>query len=225
LGWEAAPGDDARIRQLRGIVLDAMGTLVKDPSVIARARETDTDSGSDPDIASACLSIVASAGDDETFDDFVRRSAAAPTPQAQLRYLYAVGTFPTEELALRAARHAMSDDVRAQNGPFVIQRALRNREYGPAVWAFVRDHWDEIRARFSPSLVPRLIDGVTWLVDDASIADVPRFLADHPVPEAARVIAQHLERQRVHRALVDRERERLSGALLANPKAHRNSPA
>jgi puromycin-sensitive aminopeptidase len=216
LGWDPAPTDDARTRQLRGIVLDAMGTLVKDPSVIARARETDPDSGADPDIASACVAIVASAGDDETFDDFVRRAAAARTPQAQLRYLYALGTFPTADLALRAARYAMSDDVRPQNGPFVIQRALRNREHGPLVWAFVRDHWDEVRARFSGSLIPRLVDGVTWLVDDASVVDVPRFLADHPVPEGARVIAQHLERQRVHRALVDRERERLAAALLEN---------
>jgi len=117
---------------------------------------------------------------------------------------------------LRAARYAMSHDVRPQNGPFVIQRALRNRDYGPVVWAFARDHWDDVRARFSGSLIPRLVDGVTWLVDDSSVVDVPRFLADHPVPEGARVIAQHLERQRVHRALVDRERDRLSAALLAD---------
>ncbi|MDQ1508518.1 MAG: puromycin-sensitive aminopeptidase, partial [Actinomycetota bacterium] len=216
LGWDPAPTDDARTRQLRGVVLDAMGTLVEDPSVIARARETDPDSATDPDVASACVAIVASAGDDETFDDYVRRAAAARTPQAQLRYLYALGAFPTADLALRAARYAMSDDVRPQNGPFVIQRALRNREHGPLVWAFVRDHWDEVRARFSGSLVPRLVDGVTWLVDDSSVVDVPRFLADHPVPEGARMIAQHLERQRVHRALVDRERGRLAAALLEN---------
>ena len=216
LGWEPGPSEDARTLQLRGVVLDAMGTLVEDPSVIGRARETNTDSRTDPDVASACVAIVAGNGDDETFDDYVQRAATANTPQAQLRFLYALGTFPTEQLSLRAARHAMSDAVRAQNGPFVIQRALRNREHGPLVWAFVRDHWDEVRARFSGSLIPRILDGVTWLVDDASVVDVPRFLADHPVPEGTRVIAQHLERQRVHRALVDRERTRLSAALLAD---------
>jgi puromycin-sensitive aminopeptidase len=214
LGWEPDATDDARTRQLRGIALDAMGTLVEDPSVIARARETNTDAGTDPDVATASVAIVAASGDDETFDEFAQRAATATTPQAQLRFLYALGTFPTEELALRAAQHAMSDAVRPQNGPFVIQRALRNREHGPLVWAFVRDHWDEVRARFSGSLIPRILDGVTWLVDDASVVDVPQFLADHPVPEGTRVIAQHLERQRVHRALVDRERARLSAALL-----------
>ena len=71
-----------------------------------------------------------------------------------------------------------------------------------------------MRSRFSGSLVPRLLDGVTWLVDDASLADVPRFLEANPVPEGARVIAQHLERQRVHVSAVARERERLSAALL-----------
>jgi puromycin-sensitive aminopeptidase len=215
LGWEPGAAEDDRTRQLRGIVIDAMGTLVEDPSVIARARETEADSNTDPDIASACVAIVAATGDDETFAEYVRRAAAETTPQGQLRYLYALGAFPTEALALRAARHALSDDVRPQNGPFVIQRALRNREHGPAVWVFLRDHWDEVRARFSGSLIPRFIDGITWLVDDASVVDVPRFLAEHPVPEGARVIAQHLERQRVHRALVDRERDRLSAALLA----------
>jgi puromycin-sensitive aminopeptidase len=214
LGPRTAADDDARTRQMRGVILDALGTLVEDPTTVAFAREQFANRAGDPDVMSAAVAIVASVGASDTFDEFVQRSSDATTPQEQLRYLYALGGFPTEELVLRAAQYAMSDAVRPQNGPFLIQRALRSREHGPAVWAFVRDHWDEVRTRFSGSLVPRIIDGVTWLVDDASLTDVPRFLADHPVPEGARVIAQHLERQRVHRATVDRERERLSAALL-----------
>jgi puromycin-sensitive aminopeptidase len=214
LGWQASGGEDARTRQLRGLVLDARGTLIEDPSTIAWAREAYERATGDPDVVSAAISITASVGDGALFDDFVARADRATTPQEQLRYLYSLGAFPTEELVLRAAEHALSDAVRPQNGPFLLQRALRSREHGPAVWPFVRDRWDDVRGRFSGSLIPRIIDGVTWLVDDSSIADVPRFIADHPVPEGARVIAQHLERQRLHRALVDRERDRLSAALL-----------
>jgi len=195
-------------------VLDALGTLVADPGVVGRAREVCGSADVDPDVAAACVAIVASAGDEARFDDFLVRSSAASTPQEQLRYLYALGVFPTEALVLRAIDLALSDDVRPQNGPFVIQRALRNREHGPAAWVAVRDRWADVRSRFSGSLVPRLLDGVTWLVDAASLADVPRFLAANPVPEGARVIAQHLERQGVHAATVARERERLSAALL-----------
>ena len=164
-------------------MLDALGTLAEDPSVIARARETYAAGGADPDVTAASVAIVASAGDAETFAEFVarprsrrRRSCATSTRWERSR--------PRSSRCARSS-YAMSDAVRPQNGPFVIQRALRNREHGPAVWAFVRDHWDEVRARFSGSLLPRLLEGVTWLVDDASIADVPRFLADHPVPEGA----------------------------------------
>jgi hypothetical protein len=70
-----------------------------------------------------------------------------------------------------------------------------------------------VRARFPGSLLPRLLEGVTWLVDDASMTDVPAFIAAHPIPEGTRVIAQHLERQRVHRAVVERERVRFSELL------------
>jgi hypothetical protein len=214
LGRQPAAGDDARTRQQRGIVLDALGTLVEDPSVVAAARETYAAPGVDPDVAAASVVIAATAGDAATFDDYIARADAAATPQEQLRFLYALGTFPTEELVLRAVDLALSDAVRPQNGPFLIQRALRNRRHGPAAWLQVRDRWTEVRGRFSSSLVARLLDGITWLVDDASMVDVPRFLEANPVPEGARVIAQHLERQRVHRAVVDRERDRLSATLM-----------
>jgi hypothetical protein len=58
-----------------------------------------------------------------------------------------------------------------------------------------------------------MLDGITWLIDDASVRSVPEHLAAHPIPEGERVIAQHLERQRVHRALAERERARLTAAL------------
>jgi hypothetical protein len=58
-----------------------------------------------------------------------------------------------------------------------------------------------------------MIEGVTWLVDDASCADLISFLRAHPIPEAARTIEQHLDRLRVHRRAVERERDRLAAAL------------
>ena len=61
-----------------------------------------------------------------------------------------------------------------------------------------------------------MLEGIAWLVDDASVQSVPAHMAAHPIPEGERVIAQHLERQRVHRALVDRERDRFRAALLSS---------
>ncbi|MDQ1461970.1 MAG: puromycin-sensitive aminopeptidase, partial [Actinomycetota bacterium] len=119
-----------------------------------------------------------------------------------------------EALVLRAVELALSDAIRAQNGPFVVQRALRNRDHGPAAWAFVRDHWDRVQARFSPSLIPRVIEGTTWLVEDRVADDVTNFVNTHPVAAGGRTIAQHMERLQVHRATVARERDRFTAALV-----------
>ena len=161
--------------------------------------------------------MVASNGTADDFERFVERAAGTTNPQEQLRYLYSLGDFPTEELVLRAAELALSAEVRPQNGPFMVQRALRNREHGAAAWAFVRDSWQRVLDRFSPSLIPRVIEGTTWLVDDGVADDVMTFVNAHPVASGARTIAQHMERLRVHRSTVERERERFSAALLETP--------
>jgi hypothetical protein len=116
-------------------------------------------------------------------------------------------------LVLRAAQMATSDAVRAQNGPFLLGRALRSREHGPLVWAFVRDHWGDLHDRFSGSLMTRMLEGITWLVDDASVREIPEFLDAHPIPEGARVVSQHVERLQVHRRMLEANREALERRL------------
>jgi puromycin-sensitive aminopeptidase len=217
LGWEAAPADDDRTCQLRGTIISMLGAFVGDPRALERARAiVAKPQGVDADVAAASVNVVASVGTTDDFELYLKRSAdAASSPQEQLRYLYALGDFPERELVLRAVEHAVSPAVRPQNAPFVLQRALRNREQGPAAWEFVRDHWDEIRKQVSGSLAVRMIEGVTWLVDDKSATEIPAFLDAHPIPEATRTIAQHMDRLRVHRAAVERERARFSAALLS----------
>ncbi len=217
LGWDGH-SDDARTRQLRGLLVNVLGSTTFDPETIARAREIHEHAeGADADVQAAAISVVASNGTADDFERFVARATETTNPQEQMRYLYSLAEFPSEELVLRAADLALSDEIRAQNGPFVIQRALRNREHGAVVWAFVRDSWPRVLARFSPSLIPRVVEGTTWLVEDGLPDDVLKFVAAHPVPSGARTIAQHMERLRVHRAAVERERDRFSAALLQAP--------
>jgi puromycin-sensitive aminopeptidase len=191
------------------------GAFVGDPEAIGRAREIDDRGGADADVASACVNVVASAGSEDDFQRFLARSNDSSSPQEQLRYLYALGDFPDEALVLQAVEHALSDSVRSQNGPFVFQRALRNRSNGAGAWAFLRDHWDQTRDRFSATLIPRLLEGATWLVDDGVADDVLGFVADNPVAAGGKTITQHMERLRVHRATTERERERFSQFLLS----------
>jgi puromycin-sensitive aminopeptidase len=209
LGWEPADGEDGRRRQLRGVLLETLGTLVRDDEVVARAR----DEHRDPEMAAAALAVVAASGADAEFDTYLAQVRDAPTPQEQLRYLYALPRFPSEHLVVRACELSLTDQVRTQNAPFVVQRALAHRDHGRRIWEFVRDNWDAIAARFPRTLMPRMYGGVTWLVDAASVAEIPAFVDSHPVPEGKQVIAQHLERQQVHAAVTARERGRFAASL------------
>jgi puromycin-sensitive aminopeptidase len=217
LAWDGH-SDDERTRQLRGLLVNVLGSTACDPETIARAREVyEHPEGADADVQAATISVVASNGTADDFEAFRLRAAETTNPQEQIRYLYSLAEFPSEELALHAAELALSDEIRAQNGPFVIQRALRNREHGAVVWAFVRDNWERVLRRFSPALIPRVIEGTTWLVEDHVADDVIAFVSTHPVPAGAQTIDQHMERLRVHRATVERERERFSTSLLQTP--------
>jgi puromycin-sensitive aminopeptidase len=185
---------------------------------VGRAREIIAHpDGVDADVAAASVLVVASNGSDDDFDNYERRGTGpAKNPQDQVRYLFSLGDFPSEHLVLRAAEVALTDAVRAQNVPFVLQRALRNRDHAPVAWAFVRDHWDTLRSRLSGSLMARMLEGTSWIVDAATVADITAFLEAHPIPEAARSIAQHVERMHLHQTTADRERERFASMLLSS---------
>jgi puromycin-sensitive aminopeptidase len=216
LGWDAGAGDDDRARQLRGLTIGVLGGIASNADVVARAREVvERPSNATADVVAASINIVASEGGEGEFDEYLARAAdQSKSPQDQLRYLFALGDFPSDDLVLRAAELAASEKVRAQNTPFVLQRALRNREHGATAWAFVRDNWDRLRRQLSGALMSRMLEGVTWQVDDASAADITAFIEAHPVPESARMIAQTVERLQVNRATVTAERAPFSAALL-----------
>jgi puromycin-sensitive aminopeptidase len=217
LGWDTRAAEGPRQRQLRGVLLDALGSVAGDRDAIAGAARRWARDDVDADVVAASITVAATQGDSERYAEFDERFRTARTPQEQLRYLYALAVFPDADLVLRAAAMALTDAVRTQNAPFLLQRALHHPEHGPRVWQFVRDNFDTIEARFPRTLLARMLEGITWLVDDASARDVPAFLAAHPIPEGAQVIAQHLERQRVHHGLVQRASAPFTRHLTAVP--------
>jgi hypothetical protein len=77
----------------------------------------------------------------------------------------------------------------------------------------VRDHWDTIVDRFPSNLVVRVVEGVQWLLDEATARDVEQFLAAHPFAQGERSIRQHVERLQVHVAARGREATGLRAAL------------
>ena len=77
----------------------------------------------------------------------------------------------------------------------------------------MKRRWDEMVATFPDNAMPRMLGGITGLNTPELAADTAAFLAEHPVPQGALTVQQHLERQRVNVALREREGPRLAEAL------------
>jgi puromycin-sensitive aminopeptidase len=189
--------------KLRGLLVGLVGVLGDDRGVQARCREwfdaASADPTSvDPELTAAATSVVASTGDADTYRQMRDRFLTAPTPQEQLRHLYALAEFDDEALVLSTCEFAFTSAVRTQNAPFLLRSAIANRHHGPAAWAFVRDHWAEALERFPSNTIVRMVESIKLLSTPELVDDTTAFFAEHPIAQAAKTLDQLLERQQVN---------------------------
>jgi puromycin-sensitive aminopeptidase len=209
LGWQASPDDTERTPTLRSQLLAVLGTVGDDETVRAACLDLHAAAVAggpelDPDLASTIVTVAATAGGPAQFDTFLDLYRHPATPQAEGRYLYSLTAFRPPELAARAFELARTE-VRTQNAPFLVQQLLAHRDNGPATWARVTQHWDDLLARFPTNILPRMLDGVRLLCRDHALADdVRAFLGAHPLTTGQRTVDQTIERLAVNEAFVAR---------------------
>ncbi|HEX2039380.1 MAG TPA: M1 family metallopeptidase [Acidimicrobiales bacterium] len=230
LGWAAEPGEPETRRTLRAQLIRALGVLAADPEVRERAAEVVEALGRDvtavdPDVASAAVAVAAHAGGEAEYAEYLRRWRGAATPQEEQRYLYALAGF--EDVALvRRTLNLSLEEVRSQNGPFLVSLLLANRAGGAEAWAFLEARWDDVLARFPEPLVDRMLDGILVHNTPEAAARIRAFLEAHPVPGRARQVQQLLERLDVYAAFRLRATggRTTSAATPAPASASRGSP-
>ena len=86
-------------------MVDVLAVLGNDADAQARCRRMLADESTDPELAAAAATAVASIGTDDDFDDYLQRFRTAETPQLRLRYMYALAEFPTR---IRSAARSTS---------------------------------------------------------------------------------------------------------------------
>ncbi len=219
LGSEVDPEDDDRTRALRGLVLGLRGTH-GDPAAMTSAaavfdQQVRNPADVDAELGAGALKAAAITADEARFDAMLDRFRHGDTPQEQVRYLYASATVADPVLFDRYLDLLDTDEVRSQNLAFAYRAALRNVAHDARAWSVVRSRWGDIRARLPFNANQRLVEGITSITDPALADDIEAFLADHPIPEAAKLIAQHVERMRVQVAVRQREAGSIAGALPA----------
>jgi puromycin-sensitive aminopeptidase len=210
LGVDPDGSDDDRTRELRAVLLRLLGIVAGDPAVVAACHERLDHA--DPTLAAAALTVVAHS--DPGAGARIREIwQSADDPQTEQRHLRALADLPTTELGV--LDDILAGEVRSQDAPYVIRRALTNQFAGPAVWEFTKTNWDFITDRFPSNSLAPLLSGITALDTGPLVADTTEFLGAHPLPEGARQVAQHLERQRINSAFREREHPRFRAYLEA----------
>ncbi len=217
MGWSPRDGESDRERQTRATLFEFVGVGGADDDVATRARAlhesyVDDPASVDPAMAVAAVNVLADRGGTDEFEAFLQRFRKSDNPQEEMRYLFSLARFQDDESFARMLQLSLSE-VRTQNAPFLLARALSNRAHGAEAWEFVRRNWSTFLERFPSNTMVRMAEGVRTLSDPAVAQDVLGFFAEHPLPQGERTLAQHLERLRVNVALRERERDALAIAL------------
>jgi puromycin-sensitive aminopeptidase len=210
LGWEPRPGESELTRQLRGDLLRTLGTLGDDRAVQARAGEVYAGYLHDPaavdaNVLAAVIPVLAYAGGEARYQEFVGRFRVARTPQEEQRYLYALAAFREPPLLGQTLARTLNGEIRTQDAPYVIRSLLMSVYGRDLAWAFVKENWDRINHDFPTTGVRRMCEGVTGLATPEYERDVRDFFAARRVDLGGKTLDQYLEQLRI--AVRFRERE------------------
>lgn len=217
LGDEPGSGEDQRTSQLRGALFEFTGTVGNDPQTRSRARELhdryrSEPSSVDPALAAAAIGVMAYGGTQEEFDLFWQCHTQADSPQLAIRYLHALARFDDPELVARML-HLARTEVRTQDAPYLLGRALGNRRINRQVFEFICDHWQELTERFPANSIVRMVSGISTFTDSDLASAAQRFFDSHPIPQSEKTLAQHLEKMWVSVAFKQREAQALARSL------------
>ncbi|QOJ35171.1 MAG: M1 family metallopeptidase [Nitrospira sp.] len=211
LGWTARAGESDLVKELRGDIIRALGTLGRDQVVQAEAATAydawrEQRRQIDPNIVPALVSILAFTGDAVRYDAFLARFHKASTPQEERRYLFSLAAFRVPELLERTLAKTLTEEIRTQDAPFLVSTLLHNVYIREKAWAFVKANWDRMDRLFPKSGLRRMCGGVVGLSTPELERDVKAFFRERKIDLGGKTLEQYLEQ--LHIAVTFRERDR-----------------
>jgi aminopeptidase N len=225
IGEEPKPGDTDDVLSRRGTLWQLLGLTAGDTALQAKARTLanaylDNPSSLPPSFAAPVLQVAAAGGDAALYDRYMAAAKAAiATPEQYYRVFNALASFRAPELADRTLAFALSSEVRSQDAPTLLAQLL-NSSAQDKTWATLSSQWDGIEKRLgSFQSLPYVVNALGGFCTAERGAEIRAFFAAHPVPAAARGLAQALERIDSCVALDKRQSAPFSAWLAARPRS------
>ena len=212
------PNEDNATKQLRSILITLMAYNANDLATQQKARDifNNAENGEaiDPELLNAVTTIISFSGGETEFNLFKNKFRNANTPQDKLRYLLVLVNFPSAELVRNTCEFALSSEVKTQDAPRLLNRAIANRDYGNVAWNFIKERWNEINQKYIKDggySITSVCENITLLNTPQQLADVKDFFNKNQIQ--SKQLDQILEIQSVNVELRLREETPLINAL------------
>ncbi len=224
IGEAPKAGDSDDVLTRRGALWRLLGLTAGDTALQAKARALAEAYLSDPtslppSFAAPVLQVAAAGGDAALYDRYVAAAKAAlATPEQYYRVFNALASFRASELGDRTLAFALSSEVRSQDAPALLAQLL-NSGAQDKTWTALSSQWDAVEKRLGAfQALPYIVTALGGFCTAARATEIRAFFAAHPVPAAARGLAQALERIDSCVALDTRQSAPFSAWLAARPK-------
>jgi aminopeptidase N len=225
IGEMPAAGDSQEVLARRGALWQLLGVTAGDTALQAKARTLAEGYLANPSslpatFAGAVLQVAAAGGDAALYDRYLAAAKAAlAAPEQYYRVFNALASFRDPALADRTIAYALSPDLRSQDTPTLVGQLL-NSSARDKMWTALSSQWTALSDRLgSFQSLPYIVGSLGGFCTAERAAEIRAFFAAHPVPAAARGLAQSLERIDSCVALDQRQSAPFATWLAGRPKS------
>ena len=197
--------DHGRAEELRGLLFSLLGGLGEDDNLRARARQLWQLDSVDASLRAAAIEVLAMSATEQEHAQLEQAWRDSTTPQEELRFLSALIETDNPQLFAQVLELAVTE-VRTQNAPYLLRRAIAHRSLGEQGWEFVSSHFTELCERFPSSSIPRMLEGIRAITSRTQAQRVSQFLDENSIPSGELVLKQHRERMWVNVEAAERLR-------------------
>lgn len=199
LGWKAKPGESADDRLLRPTLLGVVANDAEDEAFIEQARKLavawlDNHRAVEPDMVGTILEIAARHGDRALFDRFHAQAKKETDEDLRGTLLYCLGRFQDPAIVKAALPIMLTDEFDPRLSLNILFGATLP-ETRDVAYAFVKQHWQALTAKFPSDVTAYLPYVAGGYCDSAHHDDVAAFFQDRSTetPGGPRILAQVLE--------------------------------
>ena len=191
----ASDSDTPEKKELRATLFAYLGTLGKDPDVIAQAKQVAEKYLADPTSVEATFARTATAiaavnGDAAFFDQLQKSYETSENPQLQEAALRLLAQFQDQSLEHRALDFTVSGKVRNQDAAIELLIMLRSPETRDQAWQYIQQNWDKVQAQLTTSMGGYLVSGTGSFCSADAREQVASFFQTHKVAASEHALAR-----------------------------------